>query len=61
MRRESKKFLFDIDEACRAVRDFTKGKTFEDYRRDFMLRSGVPEEYVTHCAASFAISSRNPS
>ena len=45
MRRESKKFLFDIDEACRAVRDFTKGKTFEDYRRDLMLRSAVERQF----------------
>jgi len=45
MRRESKKFLFDIDEACPAVRDFTEGKTLEDYGRDLLLRSAVERQF----------------
>jgi uncharacterized protein with HEPN domain len=45
MRRESKKLLFDIDNACRAVRDFTAGKSYDDYGRDLMLRSAVERQF----------------
>jgi len=45
MRRESKKFLFDIGEACRRIRDFTAGKGYDDYERDIMLRSAVERQF----------------
>jgi uncharacterized protein with HEPN domain len=45
MRRESRKFLFDISAACRAVSDFTEGKAFGDYEGDLMLRSAVERQF----------------
>ncbi len=46
MRRpEVLKYLFDISEACRLLRLFTVGKTFQDYESDPMLRSAVERQF----------------
>jgi uncharacterized protein with HEPN domain len=45
MRRESRKFLYDIGEACRRISDFTEGKSYDDYERDLMLRSAVERQF----------------
>ncbi len=41
MRREGKKYLYDIYLAAALVADFTRGKTHADYERDAMLRAAV--------------------
>jgi uncharacterized protein with HEPN domain len=41
MRREIRKYLFDIDQACRLLEQFTAGKDLTDYLADAMLRSAV--------------------
>jgi uncharacterized protein with HEPN domain len=45
MRRESREFLFDIDTARRAVRDFTEGKVFNDDEGDLVLISAVERHF----------------
>ena len=39
------KYLFDINEACELLIEFTAGKTFSDYSADPMLRSAVERQF----------------
>jgi uncharacterized protein with HEPN domain len=45
MRREAKKYLFDIATAARHIMSFTEGKTFQDYQDDALLRSAVERQF----------------
>jgi uncharacterized protein with HEPN domain len=45
MRPESLKFLHDMREAGRRVREFTREKTLADYRSDVLLRSAVERQF----------------
>jgi uncharacterized protein with HEPN domain len=45
MRLESKKFLFDIQQAATRVVEFTKNKEFSDYEADAMLRAAVERQF----------------
>jgi|GEM_PF-566409 len=45
MRRETKKLLFDIQEAGQAIQRFVKGKDFAAYQSDDMLRSAVERKF----------------
>jgi len=45
MRVESKKHLDDLRRAASAILDFTRGKTFEDYAADALLRSAVERQF----------------
>ena len=45
MRLESKKFLFDIQQAARRISDFVKDKSFSDYESDPMLRAAVERQF----------------
>lgn len=40
-----RKYLFDINEACELLLQFTAGKTFSDYATDPMLRSAVERQF----------------
>jgi uncharacterized protein with HEPN domain len=42
---ETKKYLFDIAEACDLIARFTDGKSFEDYHNDPLLRSAVERQF----------------
>jgi uncharacterized protein with HEPN domain len=39
------KYLFDINEACELLIQFTAGNTFPDYSTDPMLRSAVERQF----------------
>jgi uncharacterized protein with HEPN domain len=40
-----RKFLFDIQNACTLISQFVAGKSFDDYRSDPLLRSGVERQF----------------
>lgn len=44
MQRDSPALLWDAREAARLVREFTEGKSFDDYLREPMLRSAVERQ-----------------
>ena len=39
------KYLYDIKEAAAAILRFVRDKTFDDYERDELLRSGVERKF----------------
>lgn len=45
MRRESKKYLYDIQQACERLTKFVAGKTFADYDSDDFFRSAVERQF----------------
>jgi uncharacterized protein with HEPN domain len=45
MEREAKKLLLDILISCRAIQDFTAGKSFHDYEQTRQLRSATEREF----------------
>ena len=45
MNRETKKLLFDALSACHAIRQFVRGRTFDDYEGDLILRSAVERQF----------------
>jgi uncharacterized protein with HEPN domain len=45
MQPESRKYLFDIQTACRRLQRFTANKRFEHYRGDDLLRSAVERQF----------------
>ena len=45
MRLESRKYLFDIQQAVKLLKEFTSGKTLSDYEADAMLRAAVEREF----------------
>ncbi|HVT97818.1 MAG TPA: HepT-like ribonuclease domain-containing protein [Acidobacteriaceae bacterium] len=45
MRLESRKYLYDIEEAATLASQFTRGKSFQDYRNDAMLRLAVERAF----------------
>jgi len=45
MRREAKKYLYDIHQAAELIAGFTAGKALADYEEDAMLRSAVERQF----------------
>ena len=46
MRRDPKLYLYDIQQAISAIREFTAGKTLADYQNALMMRSAVERQVV---------------
>lgn len=45
MQLKSKKYLFDIQQACNRISKYVTGKTFSDYEKDDFLRSAVERQF----------------
>ena len=45
MQREISQSLLDALNACQAIREFTQGQTFDQYRENKLLRSGVERQF----------------
>jgi uncharacterized protein with HEPN domain len=45
MRREAKRYLYDVAQAAELIAQFTAGKTFQDYLEDPMLRAAVERKF----------------
>ncbi len=45
MEREAKKLLLDILTSCRAIQEFTAGKSQRDYEQSRLLRSATEREF----------------
>lgn len=43
---EAAKFLEDVRQACILLEDFTRGKSFADYKADALLRAAVEREFI---------------
>jgi uncharacterized protein with HEPN domain len=54
------KYLYDIKEAAGAILRFVRGKTFADYERDALLRSGVERKFEIIGEALNRLSRDNP-
>jgi uncharacterized protein with HEPN domain len=42
---EIRKYLYDIQQACELLNDFTASKTFTDYTANAMLRAAVERQF----------------
>ena len=45
MRLETRKYLYDIQQAAARISEFTGGKRFEDYQNEAMLRAAVERQF----------------
>lgn len=45
MQHEAKKYLWDMQRAIGLIKDFTDGKTFDDYQSNAMLRAAVERQF----------------
>jgi uncharacterized protein with HEPN domain len=46
MQPEAAKYLFDVQRAAALIAHFCKGKTFDQYRADELLKSGVERQFM---------------
>jgi len=44
---EIKKYLFDIQQACQLIIEFTSKQDFESYQSNVMMRSAVERQFIT--------------
>ena len=45
MQPESRKYLYDIQQACQNLKAFTRDRSLEDYLADVFLRSAVERQF----------------
>ena len=46
MQPEAQKYLYDILQACEAVKQFLHGKNLDDYNDDLLLQSGIERQLM---------------
>lgn len=46
MQPETRKYLYDVCQACEGLLGFTEGKNLEDYKAELLLRSGVERQLM---------------
>ena len=46
MQPETLKYLYDVQQACKALTQFIEGKTLADYGADLLLRSGIERQLI---------------
>ena len=61
MENKAKKYLYDILEACKLIREFTNDKTLDQYRSDHLLRSAVERQFQIAGEALQQLLKRYPS
>jgi len=59
MRSDARKFLYDIVTATGAIRQFTGGRTLQDYENDLMLRSACERQFEIIGEAMTRLRERN--
>lgn len=57
---ETLKYCFDIDQAAGRIRQFTAGKTLDDYQHDLMLQSAVERQFEIIGEAVSQLAKRDP-
>ncbi|MGH7485556.1 MAG: HepT-like ribonuclease domain-containing protein [Burkholderiales bacterium] len=60
MRPEARKYLFDIRLAADSIAAFCSGKSFEDYRRDEMLKAAVERKFAVVGEALSKLANADP-
>ena len=60
MRLESKKYLYDVLQAGRNLRQFTEAKGFPDYQADAQLRSATERQFEINGEALRRLSNEDP-
>jgi len=61
MERDSRAYLWDIEDAVAAIQAFVANKRFEDYARDLMLRPAVERQFEILGEALNQLSKVDPS
>jgi uncharacterized protein with HEPN domain len=60
MQPKIKTYLYDIQQACRSLMDFTDKKTFADYQQEDLLRAGVERKLMIVGEAIYQILRLDP-
>jgi uncharacterized protein with HEPN domain len=45
MQRDARKYLFDIQTACRLISEFSEGQTIDSFRNNPLLRSAIERQF----------------
>ena len=61
MRHKALKYFYDIRQACDLIEQFTRGKSFEEYLGDALLRSAVERQFMIVGEALFQALNVDPS
>lgn len=46
MRNDLRKYLYDMQQACELIAEYTRDRSFDDYLQDSMLRSAVERQFT---------------